>query len=67
MALHNSGELGCAEQAFARDHAPPLHHRNSGGPVEGLGYLHRGEVLDLLVSLPTVGVPSRNTVPSQLA
>jgi hypothetical protein len=67
MALHNSGELGCAEQAFARGHAPPLHRRDSVGPVEGLGYLHRGEVLDVLVSLPAVGVPSRNTVPSQLA
>ncbi len=67
MALHNFGKLGCAEQAFARDHAPPLHGRDSVGPVEGLGYLHRGEVLDVLVSLPAVGVPSRNTVPSQLA
>ena len=67
MSLHNSGELGLEEQAFTRDHAPPLHRGDSVSPVEGLGYLHRGEVLDVLVSLPAVGVPSRNTVPSQLA
>ena len=37
MSLHNSGELGLEEQAFTRDHAPPLHRGDSVSSVEGLG------------------------------
>ena len=40
MCLYNSGELGLEEQAFTRDHAPPLYRGDSVSPVEGLGYLH---------------------------